>query len=143
VSESGAKEVACASVHHAFGFTCRSGGVEDEEQVFGSDDFGGTVSRYSAELFVPPEVSSFDPVEGVASALEDEYVFDIGAFFEGSVDNGLGRDGLSAALKKIKNKKVMSTCGRRTTKNWEITNQFHLIWKGPLKKLYEHFISVF
>lgn len=44
--ERSAEEVTTCSVHNALGFSGRSGGIEDEEGIFGSHDFGGTVSGY-------------------------------------------------------------------------------------------------
>jgi hypothetical protein len=72
--------------------------VENEQRVFGGHDFKRTIRRNLGCFFMPPLVPAFDPSDWFSRSLEDEDVLDVGAFLEGSIDNGLGGDRLAATL---------------------------------------------
>ena len=95
--ERGAEEVSTCGVHDALGFSGRSGCVKDEQRVFGRHDGGRTIRWYFGGFFVPPEISSLDPRNGVSSPAEDEDVFDYRTLFECGVDDGFGSDRLASA----------------------------------------------
>lgn len=100
--ERGAEEVTTSGVHDALGFSSRSGCVKDEERVFGGHDCGRAIRWYFGGFFVPPEISSLDPRNGVSSPSKDEDVFDYGALFDCSVDDGFGGDRLASASSLVR-----------------------------------------
>lgn len=51
---------------------------------------------------MPPLISAFGPTNCLASTLEDQNVFDIGALFKRGIDNSLCGDSLSTALSLVR-----------------------------------------
>lgn len=79
----------------------RGAHVENEQGVLGCHDLRGRIAGDLVNLFVPPMIPALDPGNGVAGPLQNEDVFYQGTLFQGTVDYGLGRDGLSTSLSLV------------------------------------------
>lgn len=75
--------------------------VEDEQGVFRVHDFRRTVRRNLCSLLVPPLVPSIGHGYFVSSSLENQNVFNIRAFLQRGIDNGLGCNRLSTSLSLV------------------------------------------
>ena len=93
-----AEQVAARRVHDALRLAGRARRVEEEQGILRVDRLGGDVGGPLVHLLVPPKVAAGGPRDVGAGALVDEHVADVGALFEGIVDNLLCADELSAAL---------------------------------------------
>ena len=91
----GAEQVAGRGVHDALGLAGRSGGVEQEQRVFGADGFGRDVVGVLLDLLVPPQVPTRGPGDLGTGAFEDQDAGDVRALLEGLVDDALGANDLA------------------------------------------------
>src|SRR5690606_29042463 len=84
--------IARSSMYHTFGFACRTGGVQDEEWIFGVHFFGRTrqitLRFYFFDLIFPPHITSFDHRYRCAATCEDNDFFDGFTLHECIIDNG-------------------------------------------------------
>ena len=75
--------------------------VEDEKRVFGGHDLGRTVAGYLGGLLMPPNISARSQGNLIACTLEEKDVLNARTILQGSVDDGLGGDGLAASTALI------------------------------------------
>lgn len=113
-SQGGTEEIASGRMHHTFGLARGSGclslcehrfdlnlevaHVEDEQRIFGCHDLRWAVVRYLCDLIVPPFIPSLSPRHFIASPLENKYMLDNRALFEGSIDDHLGSNCFATSL---------------------------------------------
>ena len=84
-------------MENAFGFSGRTGGVEDEQRVFGIEGFGVVGGGGFGGEVVPPKVTAFFHFDVLSGALEDDDGFDIFGFFQGGIDIVFEGDGFATA----------------------------------------------
>ena len=93
----GPDHVATGRVQHALGLPGRTGGVEDEERVFGAHRFGLAIGRLCGHQLGIVDIARGIPGDiGTGAAHHDDAV-DIAGAGQRLVDIGLQRDGAAAA----------------------------------------------
>ena len=92
----GIDHVTASGVHHPLGFASGTGGVKDEERVFGIHFFSRAISVSFGHPFMIPVVPAFDPVDRVAGTADNDTGRAHGAGFERRIGVGLERNDLAA-----------------------------------------------
>lgn len=100
-SQGGTEQVTSRRVHDTLGLTSRTGGVQQEQGVFGADGLGGEVVGVLLNLLVPPEVTAGGPRDVSASAFVDQHAGNVGALLESLIDDALGANDLATTAALI------------------------------------------
>ena len=69
-------QVAASGVQHAFWLTGGTGGIQDEQRIFGVHLFRLVFRAGFLNQIAPPQVAPFLPVDFAAGTLEHHHVFD-------------------------------------------------------------------
>jgi len=100
-SHGSTEQVTSGGVHDTLGLTGGTGGVEQEERVFGVDRLRREVVGVLLNLLVPPEVTTRGPRDLSTGPLVDENAGDIRALLESLVNNALGTNDLATTATLI------------------------------------------